>query len=59
MIDPVVEEVRKARDGHARRFDYDLAKICEDIRNHQRHCGHPVVRLRKKQKSSNSGSKSQ
>ena len=44
MRDPIVEEVRKARDEHARAFDYDLAAICADIRKHQRECGHPLVR---------------
>ena len=33
MTDPIVEEVRKYRDGHARRFNYDLKLICEDLRN--------------------------
>jgi hypothetical protein len=32
MNDPVVEEVRKYRDEHARKFDYDLDRICEDFR---------------------------
>lgn len=48
MNDPIVAEVRNARDRHARRFAYDLAAICEDIRQHQESCGHRVVRLRKK-----------
>ena len=45
MNDPIVEEVRKVRDEHARRFNYDLAAICADIRRHQSHCGHRVIRL--------------
>lgn len=45
MNDPIVAEVRRIRDEHARRFDYDLAAICADIRRHQDHCGHRVVRL--------------
>nr|VFK19434.1 MAG: hypothetical protein BECKLPF1236A_GA0070988_102246 [Candidatus Kentron sp. LPFa]VFK33823.1 MAG: hypothetical protein BECKLPF1236C_GA0070990_102266 [Candidatus Kentron sp. LPFa] len=37
-----------ARDAHARRFDYDLAAICEDIRERQSEYGHSrVVRLRR------------
>lgn len=35
MIDPIVEEVRKHRDEHARKFDYDLNRICEDFRKHR------------------------
>ena len=45
MNDPIVEEVRKVRDEHAQRFNYDLAAICADIRCHQSHCGHRVIRL--------------
>jgi hypothetical protein len=33
MTDPIVEEVRKYRDNHARKFNYDLNLICEDLRN--------------------------
>ena len=51
MNDPIVEEVRRARDEHARMFNYDLAAICEDIRRHQSKCGHPVVRLRRKRET--------
>lgn len=32
MIDPIVEEFRKYRDEHARRFNYNLDMICEDLR---------------------------
>jgi hypothetical protein len=35
MIDPIIEEVRKHRDEHARKFDYDLNRICEDFRKHR------------------------
>ncbi len=42
--DPIVEEVRQARERHAARFDYDLAAICQDLREHQAGSGHRVVR---------------
>ena len=35
MTDPIVEEVRKYRDEHARKFNYDLNRICEDFRKHR------------------------
>jgi hypothetical protein len=35
MTDPIVEEVRKVRDEHARKFNYDLNRICEDFREHR------------------------
>jgi hypothetical protein len=45
MKDPIVEEVRRSRDEHARKFNYDLSAICEDLRRIQRESGHKVVRL--------------
>lgn len=43
MSDPIVEEVRKARDEYARRFDYDLQAICADLRRQQAQDGGAVV----------------
>ena len=34
-VDPIVEEVRRVRDEHAARFDYDLDRIYEDLRRQQ------------------------
>jgi hypothetical protein len=42
--DPIVEEVRKARDQHAAQFDYDLKKILEDIQKSQEQYGSRLVR---------------
>lgn len=47
MNDPIVEEVRRIRDSHARKFGYDLRAICNDLRAHQSSCGHTVVKLKK------------
>jgi len=47
MNNPVINEVRRIRDEHARKFNYDLAAICADIREHQKTCGHPVVSLKR------------
>ena len=41
--DPIVEEVRKARQAHAAEFDYDLAAICADLKKKEKIAGHPVV----------------
>ncbi len=41
--DPIVEEVRKARDDYARRFGYDLDAICRDLKEKQRRGGREVV----------------
>ncbi len=45
MNDPIVEEVRRARMEHTRRFHGNLAAICADLRRIQSSCGHKVVRL--------------
>ena len=34
--DPIVEEVRKIRDEYAKRFNYDLDAICQDLQEKQR-----------------------
>jgi len=33
--DPIVAEVRRARDELARRFNYDIHAICEDLRKRE------------------------
>ena len=45
MIDPIVQEVRKHRMEHTRKFKGDLAAICSDLRAIQAASGHAVVRL--------------
>ncbi|OIO97129.1 MAG: hypothetical protein AUJ92_04255 [Armatimonadetes bacterium CG2_30_59_28] len=45
MKDPIVDEVRKYRMEHARKFRGDLAAICADLRAVQAASGHEVVRL--------------
>jgi hypothetical protein len=45
MKDPIVEEVRKIRDAHAAKFNFDLHAICEDLRKKEESCGRPVVSL--------------
>ena len=41
--DPIVEEVRKARDEYAQRFNYNLDAICRDLRQQQAKSGRKVV----------------
>ena len=50
MNDPIVAEVRKHRDEHARQFGYDIVKICKDYR--QKHSLY-VERLREMKKNAN------
>jgi len=43
MKDPIVEEVRRAREAHAKQFNYDLDAICEDLRKREKASGLPTV----------------
>jgi len=45
MRDPIVEEVRKHRMEHTRKFRGNLSAICADLRSIQIASGHKVVRL--------------
>lgn len=37
--DPIVEEVRKIREAHARKFNYDLQAIYRDIKEREKSSG--------------------
>lgn len=39
MTDPIVEEVRRIRDAHAARFNYDLDAIFRDIKEQEKRSG--------------------
>lgn len=43
--DPIVEEVRKVRDDHAKQFDYDLDAIVADIKHREAQNKDRLVRL--------------
>lgn len=43
--DPIVDEVRRARQAHAAKFNHDLGAICADLKEREKDCGHPVVSL--------------
>jgi hypothetical protein len=45
MKDPIVEEVRRARDAHAKRFNYDLDAIVEDLKKREKELGLATVSL--------------
>ena len=48
MKDPIVEEIRRIREEHSKRFHYDLNAICDDYRSHQISVGKRLVRLQPK-----------
>jgi hypothetical protein len=41
--DPIVEEVRKAREAYAAKFNYDLEAIVEDLKRQERESGRTFV----------------
>ena len=41
--DPIVEEVRKARDAHAAKFNYDLQAIYRDLKEQEKQSGRTFV----------------
>lgn len=43
--DPIVEEVRKIREAHAKKFNYDLKRICKDLKEKEKKYGNRVVSL--------------
>ena len=43
--DPIVEEVRQARDAYAKKFNYDLDAICRDLQEKQRQSEKKVISL--------------
>jgi hypothetical protein len=43
MNDPIVDEVRKVRDAHAARFNYDLDAIFRDIKEQEKKSGRKFV----------------
>ena len=46
MKDPIVEEVRKARQDHAKEFNHDLSAICKDLKKARRLFGIKFHHLR-------------
>jgi hypothetical protein len=36
MKDPIVEEVRKERESHAAKFNYDIRAIYEDLKDQEK-----------------------
>lgn len=41
--DPIVEEVRRHREAHAAKFDFDVTAICRDLRRQQAESGRTAV----------------
>ncbi len=43
--DPIVAEVRKMREAHAAKFDFDLKAIYRDLKSKERTSGRKYVRF--------------
>ena len=43
-IDPIVDEVRRVRDAHAAKFNYDLRAIFRDLKANEAASGREYVR---------------
>ena len=41
--DPIVDEVRRARDAYAARFNYDLRAIFRDLKEQEKRSGRQIV----------------
>ena len=41
--DPIVDEVRRARDAYAARFNYDLRAIYRDLKEQEKRSGRQIV----------------
>jgi hypothetical protein len=48
MSDDIVDEVRKAREEYARRFNFELHAMCADLRRQQALSQAPIVSLPKR-----------
>ena len=44
-FDPILDEVRTARDAIAKEFDYDIEKLAQAIKVREAQSGREVVRL--------------
>lgn len=45
MKDDIVEQIRKVREEHAAKFNYDLAAIFQDIKEQEKQSGREVILL--------------
>lgn len=50
MIDPIVEEIHKIREEYAKKFDFDIDAMFEDLREKQSKSNHQIVSLAKEEK---------
>jgi hypothetical protein len=54
--DPIVDEVRKIREAHAAKLNFDLSAICADLKKKEKDSNHPVVSRQPKLRLKSTGS---
>ena len=54
--DPIVEEIRKIRKVHAKKFNYKMDAICADLKEKEKSYKNPVVSLPAKYRLKATGS---
>jgi ATP-dependent Zn protease len=45
IIDPIIAEVRKAREAYAEKFDYNIQNMCRDLIKRQKQNADRVIAL--------------
>jgi hypothetical protein len=53
MNDPIVNEIRKFRDEHAKMFNYDIKAICNDYRKKRKFYAEKLAKMKNKETKSN------
>jgi hypothetical protein len=45
LTDPIIEEIHKIRDEHAKKFNYNLSEIFNDLKEQEKRSGKKFVSL--------------
>lgn len=45
IVDPIVAEVRKAREAYAKKFKYDIKAMCRDLKKRQAKNTHKIISM--------------
>lgn len=53
MNDPIVNEIRKFQDEHAKMFNYDIKAICDDYRKKRKFYAEKLAKMKNEKTESN------
>jgi len=45
IIDPIIAEVRKAREAYAEKFNYDIQAMCRDLKKRQKQNADRIIAM--------------